>query len=54
MKKIIFGFICSALTLSLFTGCGDKELEKTDNNEIFKDISWFVTLHDGIYVMPRP
>lgn len=33
MKKIIFGFICSALTLSLFTGCGDKELEKTDNNE---------------------
>ena len=33
MKKIIFGFICSALTLSLFTGCGNKELEKTDNNE---------------------
>ena len=33
MKKIIFGFICSALTLSLFTGCGDKELKKTDNNE---------------------
>lgn len=33
MKKIIFGFICSALTLSLFTGCGNKEVEKTDNNE---------------------